>query len=219
MAFRTAVSLLFLLLGLPMAGAARLVDARAATPATIAGPEWRSVNRFAVGSLNSAALTDPTYSATQPGPFTKGFDRFGLDPSSNSLKAYFGGDVSAGSDLFGQMPPSLLSFDGINNIDNGLAYNLLFIPPDMVGAVGPEHYVQVVNALIRVYDKTGNAQTPPVRLNALFAPLQSTCSNRFDGLPNIIYDQFADRWRDSGHLSEKAFAELQPLWKDRKSVV
>lgn len=26
--------------------------------------------------------------------------------------------------------------------------------------------------------------------------------------------QFADRWRDSGHLSEKAFAELQPLWKD-----
>jgi hypothetical protein len=26
--------------------------------------------------------------------------------------------------------------------------------------------------------------------------------------------QFADRWRDAGHLSEKAFAELQPLWKE-----
>ncbi len=25
--------------------------------------------------------------------------------------------------------------------------------------------------------------------------------------------QFAERWRDAGHLSEKAFAELQPLWK------
>lgn len=25
--------------------------------------------------------------------------------------------------------------------------------------------------------------------------------------------QFADRWRDAGHLSEKAFAELQPQWK------
>jgi ATP-dependent RNA helicase SUPV3L1/SUV3 len=24
----------------------------------------------------------------------------------------------------------------------------------------------------------------------------------------------ADRWRDAGHLSEKAFAELQPLWKE-----
>ena len=25
--------------------------------------------------------------------------------------------------------------------------------------------------------------------------------------------QFGDRWRDAGHLGEKAFAELQPLWK------
>jgi ATP-dependent RNA helicase SUPV3L1/SUV3 len=25
--------------------------------------------------------------------------------------------------------------------------------------------------------------------------------------------QFADRWRDAGHLGEKAFAEIQPLWK------
>ena len=31
---------------------------------------------------------------------------------------------------------------------------------------------------------------------------------------NRILHQFADRWRDAGHLSEKAFAELQPLWKD-----
>lgn len=30
--------------------------------------------------------------------------------------------------------------------------------------------------------------------------------------------QFAERWRDSGHLSEKAFAELQPLWKDAISA-
>ena len=31
---------------------------------------------------------------------------------------------------------------------------------------------------------------------------------------NRILHQFSDRWRDAGHLSEKAFAELQPLWKD-----
>jgi ATP-dependent RNA helicase SUPV3L1/SUV3 len=29
---------------------------------------------------------------------------------------------------------------------------------------------------------------------------------------NRILHQFGDRWRDSGHLSEKAFAEMQPLW-------
>ncbi|WP_137896742.1 DUF349 domain-containing protein [Ramlibacter sp. 2FC] len=26
--------------------------------------------------------------------------------------------------------------------------------------------------------------------------------------------QFSERWREAGHLSEKAFAELQPLWKE-----
>ena len=31
---------------------------------------------------------------------------------------------------------------------------------------------------------------------------------------NRILHQFSDRWRDAGHLSEKAFAELQPLWKE-----
>lgn len=31
---------------------------------------------------------------------------------------------------------------------------------------------------------------------------------------NRILHQFSDRWRDAGHLSEKAFAELQPIWKD-----
>jgi hypothetical protein len=30
---------------------------------------------------------------------------------------------------------------------------------------------------------------------------------------NRLLHQFGDRWRDAGHLSEKAFAELQPLWK------
>ena len=31
---------------------------------------------------------------------------------------------------------------------------------------------------------------------------------------NRILHQFEDRWRDAGHLSEKAFAELQPQWKE-----
>jgi ATP-dependent RNA helicase SUPV3L1/SUV3 len=30
---------------------------------------------------------------------------------------------------------------------------------------------------------------------------------------NRILHQFGDRWREGGHVGEKAFAELQPLWK------
>lgn len=29
-----------------------------------------------------------------------------------------------------------------------------------------------------------------------------------------ILNQFGDRWRDAGHVGEKMFAELQPLWKE-----
>ncbi|RCX09646.1 uncharacterized protein DUF349 [Extensimonas vulgaris] len=32
------------------------------------------------------------------------------------------------------------------------------------------------------------------------------------GLQRALH-QFAERWRDAGHVSEKVFAELQPLWK------
>lgn len=31
---------------------------------------------------------------------------------------------------------------------------------------------------------------------------------------NRALHQFSDRWREAGHLSEKAFAELQPQWKE-----
>lgn len=31
---------------------------------------------------------------------------------------------------------------------------------------------------------------------------------------NRVLQQFGERWREAGHLSEKAFAELQPLWKE-----
>ncbi|MDE2607457.1 MAG: DUF349 domain-containing protein, partial [Burkholderiales bacterium] len=35
---------------------------------------------------------------------------------------------------------------------------------------------------------------------------------------NRALHQFSDRWREAGHLSEKAFAELQPQWKEAIGV-
>lgn len=35
---------------------------------------------------------------------------------------------------------------------------------------------------------------------------------------NRVLHQFSDRWRDAGHLSEKAFAEMQPQWKEAFSA-
>lgn len=41
---------------------------------------------------------------------------------------------------------------------------------------------------------------------------RTALDNDWKGFNRILH-QFGDRWRDAGHLGEKAFAELQPLWK------
>src|SRR5688572_14766321 len=70
-----------------------------------------------------------------------------------------------------EMPQPLLSFPGLSNIDNAQVHSLLIIPPDMNGDVGPNHYFQVVNSLLRVFDKTGQPMSPAFKISDLFASL------------------------------------------------
>lgn len=61
-------------------------------------------------------------------------------------------------------------------------------PPDPTGAVGPNHYIQSVNATtVRIFDKNG-ATIESFLMGTLFG--QSTNA----GDPIIMYDRFADRW-------------------------
>lgn len=59
-------------------------------------------------------------------------------------------------------------------------------PPDPTGAVGPNHYVQMVNRQYRIWDKSGNPLIAPTSLNAVFGSGA--------GDPIAVYDRFADRW-------------------------
>jgi hypothetical protein len=108
-----------------------------------------------------------------------------------------GGDADGNIARFSSipMPPPSLSFDGIANLDNGIIHGLLILPPDMNGDIGPDHYVQTVNALIRVFSAhTGEPVSPAFKISDIFAPLGTACSTRNDGLPIVLYDAFADRW-------------------------
>lgn len=68
-------------------------------------------------------------------------------------------------------------------------------PPDATGDVGPNHYVQLVNATkVAIYDKSGVLQTPVFSLSALFDGADGACSTTNDGDPQVVYDQLADRW-------------------------
>lgn len=64
-------------------------------------------------------------------------------------------------------------------------------PPDPTGAVGPDRYVQCVNATVfKVWDKaTGIAIGSTHSLGALWSPAVSN-----GGDPIVLYDKYADRW-------------------------
>jgi hypothetical protein len=92
------------------------------------------------------------------------------------------------------MPVVGVSFEGLNNTDNFNAFGFRINPPDTNGDVGPNHYVQQINLLVRVYDKSGVPLTAPFKLSSLFAPLGGLCATNDNGDPVVLYDPLADRW-------------------------
>jgi hypothetical protein len=97
-----------------------------------------------------------------------------------------------------------LSFEGLSNQDNRDAFGFRVSPPDTVGDVGPNHYVQQVNLLVRVWDKSGNPLTPPFKLSRLWKNLGGQCAASDVGDSIVVYDPLADRWI----LSQFAFANM-----------
>src|ERR1044072_4567173 len=89
------------------------------------------------------------------------------------------------------MPLPLTSFEGLRRTENIAAGFGSLSPPDTNGDVGPNHYVQQDNLLVRVWDKTGTPLTAPFKLSTLFTPLGGTCAASDKGDPIALYDHLA----------------------------
>jgi hypothetical protein len=97
------------------------------------------------------------------------------------------------------MPALGVSFEGMN-IDQGCGGCL---PPDTDGAVGPNHYVQMVNTDLAVYNKTTGALiSGPTPIKNLWS--SGECAVNNDGDPIVVYDQLADRWLISQFVASAA---------------
>ena len=94
----------------------------------------------------------------------------------------------------GLMPAPAVTFDGLSNQDNFNVFGGRVTPPDTNGDVGPNHYVQMTNVLVRVFSKTGAPLTAPFKLSTLFASVGGGCATRDNGDPVVVYDPLADRW-------------------------
>jgi len=67
-------------------------------------------------------------------------------------------------------------------------------PPDTDGAVGPNHYMQVVNQGLAVFSKTGAVVMGPMNTSMVWSGFAGICSTNGFGDGVVRYDQLADRW-------------------------
>ena len=66
-------------------------------------------------------------------------------------------------------PPAILGqFDGGSDDDNETIAGTRLVPPDTNGDVGPNNYVQFINVIWTVYDKSGNIVNGPLPGNSPF---------------------------------------------------
>ncbi|MCX5890498.1 MAG: hypothetical protein NTY36_13780 [Deltaproteobacteria bacterium] len=106
------------------------------------------------------------------------------------------------------LAPTVLSntvnFEGVQ-YGNGPGQAGLFIPPDTEGAVGLNHFVEIVNTHLDIYEKAApNNHVSGVDLNSFFGytkPTWPNATSMFD--PRVIFDAVSRRWI----MSADAFAE------------
>jgi hypothetical protein len=67
-------------------------------------------------------------------------------------------------------------------------------PPDTIGDVGLNHYIQMVNVQIAIFSKTGTLLAPPVAVSTIWTGFPGNCSSQNAGDPVVVYDRAADRW-------------------------
>ena len=68
-----------------------------------------------------------------------------------------------------------------------------YFPPDANGSIGPNHYMQTINTVYAIYNKTTGALVAgPTNMNLLFSGVTGATCN--DGDPLCLYDEQADRW-------------------------
>ena len=88
-------------------------------------------------------------------------------------------------------PATSVNFPGLKRTD--AASGGLFVPSDVNGDVGRNHYIQSVNSGYAIYSKAG-ALLASFTENGLFTPLGGDCSTKASGDPIVLYDVLRDRW-------------------------
>ena len=115
----------------------------------------------------------------------------GPEPADDSG---FTGDTVVQASGQAAVSSTTANFEGLSNQDNFNIFGGRVNPPDPVGDVGPNHYVEMVNLVFAVYDKSGNRLLGPVDTGTLWDGFVIPDCTDPSGDPVVLYDQFSDRW-------------------------
>jgi hypothetical protein len=176
----------------------------AAAPSTDVTPTFTSAAAFDVsrplrdlptGAGGPAVVAERAERGGGPAAVDRGYavDR-ALQADVVSRDAARSGDAASSRLRDRTVGPTLANFEGLSNQDN---FNLLggrVNPPDPVGDVGPNHYVEMINLAFAVYSKAGVRLAGPATLGSLWAGFEIDECTENSGDPIVIHDQFADRW-------------------------
>ncbi len=92
---------------------------------------------------------------------------------------------------FAQEPAEAMSI-GLNFTGTTLSQSG-FYPPDTMGAVGPNHIVELINGQYAVYDKTTGGSIVSSPLDSFWSAAgPAPTGTAFD--PRVVYDPFSQRW-------------------------
>ena len=85
------------------------------------------------------------------------------------------------------MPTPSINYEGTTNTESSY-------PPDPMGEVGPNHYVQIVNFHFQIFNKAGATLYGPAPTKSLWSGFGAPCETRNDGDGIVLYDSIANRW-------------------------
>src|SRR5256884_5385012 len=115
-------------------------------------------------------------------------------PQAHGVKPYSADGVLQLFSPAPTIPAPLLTFEGLSNQDNFNLYGFRVNPPDSDGEVGPNHYVELINLELGVFDKQGNLLLGPIAIGTVWSGFAIPDCTDPSGDPVVLYDQLEDRW-------------------------
>src|SRR3990170_8462688 len=162
-------------------GPRRSISSQRGPAGPVQGPKVVVVRDLPEPDAGAAGATANAHVHRQPPPIGLRHGGDGTPPVANAIDA----GVAAGVQTV--TPPDIsTSFSGINAVDNESNSTT---PPDPQIAAGPQHIVELVNSLGRIFDKTGGT----VQTFALDDLFDVPAGFRFFD-PKVIYDATSGRW-------------------------